>query len=161
MIYAIAAYSITVGTLALYGVLMQHRALVYTDLLASLTRTPSSASGANFNLGAALLAPLWLCKHGMRAPGGVLFLFYLAAAPLLEGEMWIPLLFVAIVPLAAGAALGFVGNRIAMNHRSAETPAEFSSSQLPWSLASVCLFAVVFPWLWYFGAYAESGGLGG
>jgi prolipoprotein diacylglyceryltransferase len=151
LIYTIAAYSITVGTLALYGVFMQHRGHVYSDLIASSSRSASVAeSTRGFNMGAALLAPFWLWKHGMRAPGGVLIIMCAAIVPLYERELWVPLLFVAMVPVAAGAALGFVGNRIAMNHRRAESLSKFSASQLPWAIAGVCLFAIVLPWLWYF-----------
>jgi hypothetical protein len=64
--------------------------------------------------------------------------------------MWIPFLFVGMVPLAAGAALGFVGNRIAVAHRGVENQADFSASQLPWAMVGVMLFAFVLPWAWYF-----------
>ncbi|HIF94519.1 MAG TPA: hypothetical protein EYQ60_15570 [Myxococcales bacterium] len=150
MIYTIAAYSITVGTLMLYGVLVQHRDHVYSDLVAGSPRSGSSEPVRGFNMGAALLAPFWLWKHGMRMPGGVLLLVYAAIPPLYELGLWIPLLFVAMVPLAAGAALGFVGNRIASNDRHSESLADFSASQLPWAIAGVCLFTIVLPWLWYF-----------
>lgn len=158
MIYVLASYSITVGTLALYGVFMQHRVRIYA-LDRSVPSSPS-ASGRpfGFNLGAALLSPFWMWQHGMRAAGAALFVSWLALVPLYEREMWIPLLFVAMIPLAAGAALGFVGDRIAINHRltdgsadrSGETVAEFATSQLPWAIAGVGLFTIVLPWLWYF-----------
>jgi hypothetical protein len=150
LIYTIAAYSITVGTLALYGVFMQHRGRVYSDLVSGSLRVGPDESALGFNLGAALLAPVWLLKHGMRVPGGVLLILSAVTIPLYERELWIPLVVVAMVPLAAGTALGFVGNRIARNHRRTETLAEFSASQLPWAVAGVCLFTIVLPWFWYF-----------
>ena len=153
LVYTIAAYSITVGTLVLYGVFMQHRSHVYSDLVAGSLGSGSTEPTEpirGFNMGAALLAPLWLWKHGMRVPGGVLLILCAAIVPLYQRELWIPLLLVAMVPLAAGAALGFVGNRVAMNHRRDESLTEFSASQLPWAIAGVCLFTIVLPWIWYF-----------
>jgi hypothetical protein len=146
LIYVLAAYSITVGTLALYGVFMQHRGRIHV-LEQSTSTLPS---GIDFNLGAALLSPFWMWQHGMRAPGAVLFVLCLALGPLFERELWIPLLFVAMVPIAAGTALGFVGNRIAVNHRTSETAAEFAASQLPWAVVGVGLFTLGLPWFWYF-----------
>ncbi len=86
----------------------------------------------------------------MRLPGAALFVLCTAMVPLYDREMWIPLLFVAIVPVAAGAALGFVGNRIAADHRGVESLAELSTSQLPWATVGVVLYAFVLPWVWYF-----------
>jgi hypothetical protein len=146
LIYVLAAYSITVGTLALYGVFMQHRGRVQVSSQSNSTRT----TGFNFNLGAALLSPFWMWQHGMRAAGAVLFVLCLALVPLYERELWVPLLFVAMVPMAAGTALGLVGNRIAITHRTSETAAEFAASQLPWAVVGVGLFTIVLPWLWYF-----------
>ena len=160
MVYVLAAYSITLGTLALYGVFMQHRARIHVLDLATLssssvestssTKTSASGRATGFNLGAALLSPIWMWQHGMRAAGFGLLALCLAMVPLSIREMWIPFVFVAMIPLAAGLALGLVGNRIAMNHRSAESPSEFAASQLPWAVAGVGLFTVVLPWLWFF-----------
>lgn len=86
----------------------------------------------------------------MRLPGAALLVLWLALVPLYGHGMWAPFLFVAMLPLAAAAALGFVGNRIAVEHRGAESVAEFSSSQLPWATAGVALYALVLPWAWYF-----------
>ena len=107
-----------------------------------------------FNLGAALLSPFWMWKHGMRLPGSILLAFFAAMVLLYEREMWIPFLLTAMVPLAAGAALGLVGNRIAASHRGAESLADFSASQLPWATAGVTLYAFVLPWVWYFASAA-------
>ncbi len=154
LIYVLAAYSITLCTLALYGVLIQHRARVYVQdqslLQVSVHPGVLDSGRRGVNLGAALLTPFWMWEHGMRPAGAVLFVLCLAIVPLYQRELWVPLLFVAIIPLAAGTALAFVGNRIAVNHRVAETGAEFSASQLPWSIAGIILFTIVLPWLWYF-----------
>lgn len=86
----------------------------------------------------------------MRLPGATLLAICLVLVPLYEGEMWTPFLFVAMVPVAAGTALGFVGNRIAVKHRGAESMAQFSRSQLPWATTGVALYAFGLPWVWYF-----------
>ena len=150
LIYVLAAYSITIGTLALYGVLLQHRGRSYALDQSAAPGESAPGRSLGFNLGAALLSPFWMWQHGMRAAGAVVFVLCLALVPLYEREMWIPLLFIAMVPLAAGTALGFVGNRIATNHRASETATEFAASQLPWAIAGVGLFTIVLPWLWYF-----------
>ncbi len=161
MIYVLAAYSITIGTLALYGVLMQHRSRIHVMDQSARSRpthpqktdpqpTAARPFGFSFNLGAALLSPFWMWQHGMRVAGAGLLLICLALVPLYEREWWIPSLFVAMVPLAAGTALGLVGDRIARNHRASESPVEVAASQLPWALVGVGLFTVVLPWVWYF-----------
>ena len=103
-----------------------------------------------FNLGAALLSPFWMWAHGMRLPGVIVLAFFLALLPLYDRAVWLPRLFVGIVPLAAGAALGLVGNRIAIAHRGPESVASFSTNQLPWALVGITLFTIVLPWAWYF-----------
>jgi hypothetical protein len=92
----------------------------------------------------------------MRLPGAGLLVLCTAMVPLYGRAMWIPLLFVGMVPLAAGAALGFVGNRIAVNHRGVESLADFSASQLPWATVGVTLYAFVLPWVWYFASAAPT-----
>jgi hypothetical protein len=150
VIYVIAAYTITLSVLAIYGMLLQHRGRVFAADQ-DATRTADAVGLARgFNLGAALLSPLWMWKHGMRLPGSVLLAFFAAMVLLYEREMWIPFLFVAMVPIAAGAALGFVGNRIAASHRGDESVAELSTNQLPWATAGIVLYALVLPWTWYF-----------
>jgi len=158
LIYALAAYSITIGTLALYGVHLQYRSRIHAlDHSASSGQSASVGTTVfNFNLGAALLSPFWMWQHGLRAAGAVLFAVCLVLVPLYERDAWIPLWFVAMVPLAAGVALGFVGDRIAMSHRPRETPAEVAESQLPWAVAGVALFTIVLPWVWYFGFAAAA-----
>jgi hypothetical protein len=149
VIYTIAAYSITLGSLALYLVLLQHRRREFAGELARLDSGPLMDPRSGFNVGAFLLAPIWMLRHGMVLPGVVVIVPWLAIVPLYLAGVWIPLLFVAMVPIAAGAALLFVGNRIAVAHTGLEDPGDFSASQLPWALAGVTLYLVVLPWLWY------------
>lgn len=148
MIYAIAAYSITLGTLAFYGVFLHHHRRAFSRAHAELVTASAPPNG--FNLGAALLSPFWLWGHGLRWPGVTLLALCAAIPPLWDRQMWIPLLVVSMVPFAAGAALGFVGNRIAAGHRNPESVAEFSASQLPWAIAGIGLYTIVLPWVWYF-----------
>ena len=150
MIYVIAAYTITLSALALYGVLLQHRGRVFSAGPDGNPTQTSDSPPAGFNVGAALLSPVWMWGHGMRLPGVVLLGLCAVMVPLYLREMWTPLLFVAMIPLAAGTALGVVGNRVAAGHRGDESLGEFSSSQLPWATAGVTLYAFVLPWCWYF-----------
>ena len=86
----------------------------------------------------------------MPLPGALLLVPTVAVIPLYAKQLWIPLLFVGLLPLAAGAALGVVANRIAVAHTGLEQPGEFSASQLPWALAGIVLYFFVLPWAWYF-----------
>jgi hypothetical protein len=90
---------------------------------------------------------MWV--HGMRVPGALLGLVCLALVPLYLKAIWVPLLFVVTIPVAASAALGLVGNRIAVAHTGLHEPAAFSASQLPWALTGITLHTVVLPWAWY------------
>jgi len=147
LVYTVAAYSITLGVLALYGVSIQHRRHVAAARLSRQGRGAPPDPTRGFNLGAMLLAPIWMMAHGMRAAGAGLLVLCLALGPLAQQGFWIPLLFVGAVPLAAGAALGFVGNRIAVGHRGAVGLEDLSSSQLPWALAGIVLHVFVLPWV--------------
>ena len=156
MIYVIAAYSLTVGVLALYIVLLQHRSCTAAATLQAMSEG-SERSGAKaadprrgFNLGALLLAPFWMWIHGMRAAGATLLFVCLAIWPLYQRELWLALIFVALLPVAGGAALGIVGNRIAASHLGIENSADLSTSQLPWSIAGIVLYVFVLPWLYFF-----------
>lgn len=155
MIYAMAAYTITLGVLALYGVMLQHRSRVFLADQDTIRDGGAQGLPRGFNLGAALLSPFWMWTHGMRLPGAIMLGFFAALVPLYDGALWLPMLFVGMVPLAAGAALGLVGNRIAIAHRGPESVASFSSSQLPWALMGIVLFTIVLPWVWYF-VYASA-----
>ena len=156
MIYVIAAYSLTVGVLALYIVLLQHRSRAAaatpeaTDEVSDTPGTKDFDPRKGFNLGALLLAPFWMWIHGMRTAGAILLLVCLAVWPLYQSELWLALIFVAMLPLAGGAALGIVGNRIASSHLGIENSADLSASQLPWSLAGIVIYAFVLPWLYFF-----------
>ncbi|MBW2423126.1 MAG: hypothetical protein JRG86_02705 [Deltaproteobacteria bacterium] len=146
MIYVLAAYSITLGVLALYGVLLQHRRRVDGDALARAEGTAASEPTKGFNLGASLLAPFWMLAHGLPIPGMLVLAVWIVLWPLYQRAMWVELLFAAAIPVAAGAALGFVGNRIAASRLGTDAKAELARSQLPWSLAGVVLFVFVLPW---------------
>lgn len=176
MVYAIAAYSITIGCLALYGLTIRHRereataALLSAELSAQRAALgqaatadvtaeaeeegagATSASGAerSFNVGAALLAPLWMLAHGLRGPGVLVTLACLALWPLAQAGLTLPFWFVAMIPIAAGAALGFVGNRIASQNLGISDPAALSGTQLPWALGGILFHAFVLPWIVYF-----------
>jgi hypothetical protein len=151
VIYTLAAYSITVGVLALYGVLMQHRRRVVEATVEATASRSGFGSASDptqgFNLGAMLLAPVWMMAHGMRVGGALLLAVWVALWPLAQQQAWITILFVGAVPLAAGAALGFVGNRIAVEHRGLERAGTLSASQLPWALAGISLHVFVLPWV--------------
>ncbi len=149
MIYVLAAYSITLGVLALYLVLLQHRRRESAEQLARQAGLPISDPRAGFNAGAMLLAPFWLMAHGMVPMGVLLLVPCLVVVPLYQRALWIPLLFVAIVPAAAAAALGFVGNRIAVKYTGIQQPGAFSASQLPWAIAGIALHVFVLPFVWY------------
>lgn len=155
MIYTIAAYSITLGVLGLYLVLLQHRHRQCDADLAHVRGEAPADPSKGFNVGAALVAPVWLVAHGNALAGLLLLVPWLVAVPLwMRGALTL-LLFVALVPVAAGAALGFVGNRIAAAKSGVRDPVAFSSSQLPWALAGVVLYAFVLPWAFYFSALSD------
>ena len=119
------------------------------EALARATGRPVEDPRAGFNVAALLLAPIWMIAHGLRAAGLLVLVPALAIGPLVAGAHWVPLVFVASIPLAAGLALAFVGNRIAVAYTGLETPSAFSASQLPWALAGTALHTVVLPWTIY------------
>lgn len=150
MIYAIAAYSITLGVLALYLVLLQHRRRESAVEVARLRGLEIPDPRTGFNAGALLLGPIWMLRHGLTLPGALLLVPCVAVFPLYQREMWIPLLFAATIPIAAGAALGFIGNRIAVQFTGLDQPGAVSASQLPWALTGVVVYFFLLPWIWYF-----------
>jgi hypothetical protein len=150
LVYVIAAYTITIGTLALYGVMIRHRQRVATAALVQEAGSLVPDPRKGFNIGAALLAPFWMWVHGMRIPGVVLLVVALGMLPLAQAELWIPLMTLATIVVAAAAALGFAGNRIAVDHLALEDPAAFASSQLPWAVAGIVLHVIVIPWVYFF-----------
>ena len=150
MIYTLAAYSITIGVLALYGVVLQHRNRIAATTLARAGGSSAPDPRKGFNLGASLLAPFWMFAHGMRLSGVIVLVAFIALWPLYGQAPWSPIVVVGAIPLAAGAALGFVGNRIALAELGAENADALSASQLPWALAGIILHVFVFPWVAYF-----------
>lgn len=150
MVYAIAAYTLTIGVLALYGLAVGHRERVAAAEWARVASQPSATSGGGFNVGACLLAPFWLLSHGARLPGVLLLLAVVALIPLAAQGLWTAFSIVALIPVAAGAALGFVGNRIAAQHLSLPEAAALSATQLPWALVGIGLHVFVLPWAIYF-----------
>ena len=154
MIYAIASYSITFSALGLYWALLSARQVELAENQARRTGAAVADPRRGVNVGAFLLAPFWMLAHGMKAPGAMVLLPTLAIVPLVQRELWVPLLFVAGIPIAAGAALAFVGNRIGVAHTGLESPGEFAASQRPWALAGIALHTIVLPWALYFGVLA-------
>lgn len=150
MVYVIAAYSITLGALGLYWALLAHRRVEANEAHARATEAALDDPRRGFNLGALLLAPFWMLRHGLVVPGALLLAPTLATLPLFQREMWLPMVFVASIPLAAGAALAVVGNRIAVAHTGLETPAAFSATQRPWAMGGIALYTIVLPWAYYF-----------
>ena len=110
MIFVIAAYSLTVGVLALYIALLQHRSRAAAATLLASAETADTASAVasdpckGFKLGASLLAPFWMWTHGMRISGAILLLVDLVIWPIYQRELWLPLLFVAMLPAADALA---------------------------------------------------------
>ncbi|MCA9502977.1 MAG: hypothetical protein KC616_07835 [Myxococcales bacterium] len=153
MVYVVAAYSITVVVLGLYGVLLAHRSRLLRleeDAVPGAARSGRAADPRRgFDLGAALLAPFWLLAHGMPGMGLLLLVPCLALAPLVARGLWLPALFVALVPIAAGAALGFAGHRIAAERTGLTDPRALARRQLPWALAGMALWTFVLPWALY------------
>ena len=150
MVYALAAYTITLGVLGLYWAVLAHRRVETEAAHARAAGQALADPRKGFNVGALLVAPFWMLKHGMTIPGALLLVPTVAIVPLALREMWLPLLFVGTVPLAAGAALAFVGNRIAVAHTGLEAPDAYSASQLPWALAGIALHTLILPWAWFF-----------
>jgi hypothetical protein len=152
LVYALAAYTITVSVLVLYGVVLQHRERVHAVEVSEAGAADGGgavSAPAGFNVGAALLSPFWMWHHGMRLPGALLLALCLALVPLYRSGPSIALVAVGIVLVAAGAALGVVGNRIAAAHRGDGNVARLSASQLPWAVVGVALYTVVLPWGWF------------
>lgn len=149
MIYAIAAYSITLGALLVYGVLLQHRARI-----ASLASNAADEArvARSFNLGAALLAPVWTLARGMRAAGLGLIAATLGLAASAASGQRLPALVLA--SLLAGAALffGAAGNRIALARaRAAGVDALAASrAELRWAIAGALIYTVALPWAGWF-----------
>lgn len=150
MVYVLAAYSITFGVLAIYGVLLQSRAQIARARVEGGSAGAPAELGQGFNLGATLLAPFWAWFHGQRALGGTLLVtsvvLAFAGASGLRGAV----LTLATVLAVVSVGLGFVGNRLAARCRAEGDAAAFFASERRWALAGVVLHTVVAPWAAYF-----------
>ncbi len=156
MVYVLAAYSLTISVLVIYGVLLQHRARVARARFVLVraggqigAQDPDLARG--FNLGAALLAPFWAWSHGLRAAGASLLATCGALVLAQASGLRLPVLLLASMLLAAALFLGAVGNRIAVSSVRGVDPEAISSRELRWSIAGAVLHTVVLPWACYFG----------
>jgi hypothetical protein len=109
-----------------------------------------------FNVGAALLTPIWMLAHGLRAPGAILLALWISLIPLHARGLWMPLWMLAATALAASAALGFVGNRIVADRGDVRSASELSIREWPWAAAAIVLYGFVLPWVWYF-VYGNAG----
>jgi len=135
--YVVAAYSITIGVLLVYGVLLQHRAR-----LAEPRRT------GGFNLGAALLAPFWAFFHGQRAAGAALVVATVALAAARASGHTLAVSLLAPLLVGAGLFFGVVGNRIA--GAGGSEPDARARMELRWALAGAVVHTLVLPWVCYF-----------
>lgn len=151
MVYVLAAYSITFGVLAIYGVLLQSRAQIARARLAGGGAGAAARLENGFNLGAALLAPFWAFSHGLRTLGFTLLATSLVLVFAAESGLRGATLALAGILALAALGLGVLGNRLAMRHRPGAAPADFYASQRRWALVGVVLHTVVAPWAWYFG----------
>jgi len=153
LVYVVAAYSITFGALAIYGVWLQARAQLARVVVADAGRDPA-AFGRGFNLGAFLLAPFWAWFHGLRVFG--LTLLATSVVLVFAGASGLRVAVIALASLLALASigLGFVGNRIAADRRSRSDAgidaAAFIASERGWALAGAVIHTVVAPWAGYF-----------
>ena len=155
MVYVVAAYSLTISVLVLYGVLLQHRARVARARLAVAhsggpvgAQDPELARG--FNLGAALLAPFWAWSHGLRAAGAI-FLASCGALVLAEASgLRQPALLLASMLIGAALFLGTVGNRIALSRAGGAGSEALASQELRWAIAGAVLYTIILPWACYF-----------
>ena len=152
MVYVLAAYSITIGVLLIYGVLLQHRARLARVRLARAGRAASPEQTRGFNLGAALLAPFWAIAHGQPAIGGTLLVTWVAFAAAQASGLRLVVLLLAPLLIGASLFLGVVGNRIIAARSGDRDPIDRERAQLPWALAGVVLYTVVLPWVWHLAA---------
>lgn len=157
MVYAIAAYSITLGVLLVYGVLVRSRARVARARLVARAQDGRSASAAasaellrGFNLGAALLAPLWALVHGPRIAAIGLIGAWAGFAAAGQAGMQSAALGLASLLIGASAFFGAAGNRMLAARGDAGDPFERERGQARWALAGALLYTVVLPWAYYF-----------
>jgi len=156
VVYALAAYSITLGVLLVYGFWLQHRARV------ARVRVELAAGGAGaetavrarlargLNPGAALLAPFWAWAHGLRGAGAGLVAATAALVWAQANGLRPAVLFLSSLLVGAICFFAVAGNRIALARTPRPDPAAFEAGQLPWAIAGALVHAFVVPWAWYF-----------
>lgn len=146
LVYVLAAYSITLCVLLVYGLLLQHRARV------ALARLQGTGAGVarGFNFGAALLAPFWALAHGVPTGGLTLLVSLGALGVALSAGLRVAVLVLTALLVGASIFLGIVGDRIAAAHQAPLDPERFSSRQLAWGLAGALVHTVLLPWIVYF-----------
>ena len=153
MIYVVAAYSITFGALAIYGVWLQARARLARVRAAGAGRDPATL-GRGFNLGAALLAPFWAWFHGLRPFGFALLATTVVLVFAGASGLRIAVMALAALLALASIGLGFVGNRLAADRHAATTAgadaAVLIQGERRWALAGVVLHTIIAPWAGYF-----------
>lgn len=153
MIYVVAAYSITFGALAIYGVWLQARARLARVRAAGAGRDPATL-GRGFNLGAALLAPFWAWFHGLRAFGLALLATSVVLVFAEASGLRIAVMALGALLALASLGLGFVGNRLAVDRRAATAAGVDAASLIEgerrWALAGAVLHTIVAPWAGYF-----------
>jgi hypothetical protein len=162
VVYVVAAYTLTIGVLVLYGVLLQHRARIARSRLVaadgrSAIEDPSFARG--FNLGAALLPPFWALAHGLAAAGLGYFVALLALGAVVafgSPAMRIPTGLLASLLIGGALFFGAIGNRVvaaearkASDGRSGDAVA-VATRELRWAVAGAVLHTVLLPWACYF-----------
>ena len=161
MVYAVAAYSITLGVLLIYGVLVQYRVRVARAQSVARSAGERAASAAvatellrGFNLGAALLAPLWALVHGPRAAAVGLIAAWVAFAA--AGRSGVQPASLALASFLIGSAFffGAAGNRMLAARGEAGDPFGMARGQMRWALAGALLYTVVLPWAGYFASAA-------
>lgn len=145
MPYVIAAYAVALGTLTLYAVYLRAER---GDLRQAAAQEPPQAvpdGNFGFNVGAALLAPVWLLAHGKGIAGGAL-LAAIAVAGLAGSRAVV--VGVAAIAVAAGVYLGLNGNRIAARERKLRLLHRLAVDQRKWLyLGVVAAYAGYLPLL--------------
>lgn len=155
MVYVLAAYSLTISVLVLYGVLLQYRARVArARVFAAAEGRPSGAPDPDlargFNLGAALLAPFWAFAHGRSALGAALLAAFGALALAQARGLRLPVLLLTALSIGAALFLGAAGNRIAASRGGAGGAEGLAKQELRWAIAGAVLHTIVLPWACYF-----------
>ncbi|MCF8267012.1 MAG: hypothetical protein K9I69_02930 [Ignavibacteriales bacterium] len=102
-----------------------------------------------FNIGAAVLTPLWLMFHG-RILTGILLIIFSFFARLLgllgAGGLFLYL----IIVLAVMGWAGFAGNRIAGKHKNIYHPEAIQVSEKGWTTAGIIVgIVIVLPMMLY------------